>query len=108
MTTPQDREPKRKRGRRTESLGNRMMKGVDQSPETELRQAEEVLRWSIRKHGPDSTFSIRAMNDVADQLARQDRSAEEAIVLEQMVTAIRNTLGAEHDSALSAELKLAT
>jgi hypothetical protein len=85
-----------------------MMKGVDQSPDTELRQAEEVLRWSIRKHGPDSTFSIRAMNDVADQLARQDRGAEEAIVLEQMVAAARNTLGPEHDSTLSAELKLAT
>jgi hypothetical protein len=84
-----------------------LLQGVDQSPEIELRQAEEVLRWSIRKHGPDSTFSIRAMNDVADQLARQDRSAEEAIVVEQMVTAIRNTLGPEHDSTLSAELKLA-
>jgi Tetratricopeptide repeat len=109
MTTP--REPGsnrgRKRGRRTESLGNRLAQGVDQSPETELRQAEEVLRWSIRKHGPDSTFSIRAMNDVADQLARQDRGSEEAIVLDQMVTALRNTLGDEHDSTLSAELKLA-
>ena len=83
------------------------MQGVDQSPETELRQAKEVLRWSNRKHGPDSTFSIRAMNDVAEQLARQDRRPEEAIVLEQMVAAIRNTLGPDHDSSLSAELKLA-
>jgi hypothetical protein len=109
MTPPRDpgSNPGRKRGRRTESLGIRMLQGVDQSPETELRQAEEVLRWSIRKHGPDSTFSIRAMNDVADQFARQDRIAEEATVLEQMVTAIRNTLGPEHDSALGGELKLA-
>ena len=83
------------------------MQGVDQSPEEELRQAEEVLRWSNRKHSPGSAFSIRAMNDVADQLARQARHSEEAIVLDEMVTAIRATLGPEHDSTLSAELKLA-
>jgi hypothetical protein len=109
MTPPRDPDsnPGRKKGRRTESLGNRMMKGVDQSPEEELRQAEEVLRWSNKKHGPDSVFSIRAMNDVADQLARQARTAEEMVVREQMVKAIQKNLGPEHDSTLIAELKLA-
>jgi tetratricopeptide (TPR) repeat protein len=103
-----DQGPDEKRGRRAERLGNRMMKGLAPEPEEELRQAEEVLRWSIRKNGPDSSFSLRAMDDLAEQLAKQGRNLEEAVLREQMVAAIRTSLGPEHDSTLNAELKLAT
>jgi hypothetical protein len=85
-----------------------MAQGMEQSPEEELKQSEDILKWSLRKNGPDSSFSIKAMNEVANQLARQDRVAEEVVLRQQIVDGLRHNLGPEDDSILNAEWKLAT
>ena len=85
----------------------RMLRGTEQTPEEELRQAQDVLSWARRKHGPDSSFTIKAMIEVAEQLARQDRFAEEADLREQIVAALRSTLGPDTLSTASAEMRLA-
>jgi tetratricopeptide (TPR) repeat protein len=84
-----------------------MLRGTEQTPDEELAQSQEVLEWALRKEGPDSPFSSRAMVDVADQLARQRRGAEESVVREQVVAALRSTVGPEHESTLNAEVQLA-
>jgi tetratricopeptide (TPR) repeat protein len=104
----EDPHPLTKRELRTQRLLGRMMRGTDQSPEATLKQSQDVLEWALRKHAPDSSFSIKAMLDVADQLAGQDRVAEEVLLREQIVTSLRQSLGPEHASTLNAESKLAT
>jgi hypothetical protein len=94
------------RERRVRNLRRRMMKGTEQSPDDELQQAQDVLSWALRKHGPDSTFSIKAMLDVANQLARQDRGAEELDLRTQIVAGLR-TLDPENLNTASAEMRLA-
>jgi eukaryotic-like serine/threonine-protein kinase len=89
------------------SWAQRVANGMAHSPDEELQQSEDVLKWSIRKNGPDSALSIKAMNEVANQLARQDRVAEEVIYREQIADGLRTSVGAEHDATLSAEWKLA-
>jgi hypothetical protein len=84
----------------------RMLRGTEQSPEEELRQAQDVLSWARRKHGPESSFTIKAMIDVADQLARQDRFAEEADLREEIVAALGSSLGPDTLSTASAEMRL--
>ncbi len=80
---------------------------MEQTPEEQLRQAQDVLSWALRKHGPDSAFSIKAMIDVADQLAKQARLAEEEVVREQIVAGLRNNLGPDNISTAAAEMRLA-
>lgn len=65
-----------------------------------------MLSWARRKHGPDSSFTIKAMIDVAAQLARQDRFAEEADLREQIVAALGSSLGPDTLSTASAEMRL--
>ncbi len=84
----------------------RMLRGTEQTPEEELRQAQDVLNWAGRKHGPDSSFTIKAMIDVADQLARQERFAEEADLRERIVAALGSSLGPDALSTASAEMRL--
>ncbi len=84
-----------------------MLRGTEQTPEEELAQSREVLEWALRKEGPDSPFSIRAMVDVADQLARRQRGAEESVLREQVVAGLRRSMGPERESTLNAELQLA-
>jgi DNA-binding ferritin-like protein len=85
-----------------------MMRGTAPDPQLELQQSQDVLKWALRKHAPDSSFAIKAMIDVADQLARHDRVAEELVLREQAVTGLRHSLGPEHSSTINAEWKLAT
>ncbi len=85
----------------------RMLRGTEQTPEEELRQTQDVLSWARRKHGPESSFTIKAMIDVAEQLARQDRFAEEEDLREQIVAALRSTLGPDTLGTASAEMRLA-
>jgi hypothetical protein len=94
--------------RRFETWARRAAKSQEQSPEESLAQAQDVLRWSIRKNGPDSTFSIKAMNEVANQLSELERVAEEVSLRETIVQSLRASVGPEHLSTLSAEWKLAT
>jgi hypothetical protein len=83
------------------------MKGTEQTPDEELKQAQEVLSWARRKHSPDSPFSIKAMIDVANQLARQDRVSEEAELREQIVASLRHH-GPDNLNTVSAEMQLAS
>jgi tetratricopeptide (TPR) repeat protein len=85
-----------------------MLKGTEQTPEDELEQAQDVLSWALRNEAPDAPFTIKAMIDVADQLARQDRAAEELVLREQAVAALREKPGPEHESTVNAVWKLAT
>jgi hypothetical protein len=85
----------------------RILNGTEQSPDEELKQAQDVLTWAQRKHAPDSPFTTRATLDVADQLARQDRTAEEVELREQVVLQLRTSLGPENVGTASAEMKLA-
>ena len=84
----------------------RMLRGTEQTPEEELRQSQDVLSWARRKHGPDSSFTIKAMIEVADQLARQDRFAEEVDLRQQVVAALCSSLGPDTLSTASAEMRL--
>ena len=107
MTEVGEEEPEpTPRERRVQNLRRRMMKGTEQSPDDELQQAQDVLSWALRKHGRDSTFSIKAMVDVADQLARQGRGAEELDLRTQIVAGLR-TLDPESLNTASAEMRLA-
>src|ERR1700728_2366183 len=109
MTSPRKRgsDPSRKWERKVQGWTHRMMQGTDQTPDEELKQSQEVLRWSLRKRGPDSPFSVKAMNEVANQLAKQGRVAEEVVLREQIVAGLRNNVGPEHDFTLNAEWNLA-
>jgi len=94
--------------RKVQAWGNRMAQSMEQSPEKTLQESQDVLKWSLRKNGPDSPFTIKAMNEVANQLSRQNRIAEETTLREQIVDGLRKNVGAEDDATLNAELKLAT
>ncbi len=85
-----------------------MAQSMEQSPEKTLQEAQDVLKWSLRKNGPDSPFTIKAMNEVANQLSRQNRISEETALREQIVDGLRKNVGAEDDATLNAEFKLAT
>ena len=101
-------EPSRQLERKFEGWAHRQTKHLEQDPEELLQQAQDVLRWSIRKNGPDSTFTIRAMNEVANQLSQLERVAEEISLREKIAEGLRSTVGPEHASTLNAEWKLAT
>ena len=60
------------------------------------------------KNGPDSPFTIKAMNEVANQLSRQSRVTEEITLREQIVDGLRKNVGPDDDATLNAEFKLAT
>ena len=81
---------------------------MEQSPEKTLQESQDVLKWSLRKTGPDSPFTIKAMNEVANQLSRQNRVSEEIALREQIVDGLRKTMGPEDEATLNAEFKLAT
>jgi tetratricopeptide (TPR) repeat protein len=91
-----------------QAWGNRMAESMEQSPEKTLQESQDVLKWSLRKNGPDSPFTIKAMNEVANQLSRQNRISEEIVLREQIVEGLRKNVGAEDDATLNAEFKLAT
>ena len=78
------------------------------APDEALRQSQDVLSWSIRKNGPQSPVSIKAMAEVANQLAHLDRLGEELQMRENIVDALRKERGPEDESTLSVEWKLAT
>jgi hypothetical protein len=101
---PKPRELERK----VKAWGDRMAQSMEQSPEKTLQESRDVLKWTLRKNGPDSPFTIKAMNEVANQLSRQNRIGEETAVREQIVGALRTNVGAEDDATLNAEFKLAT
>ena len=101
---PKPRELERK----VQAWGNRMAQSLEQSPEKTLQESQDVLEWSLRKTGPDSPFTIKAMNEVANQLSRQNRISEETALREQIVDGLRKNVGAEDDATLNAEFKLAT
>jgi len=104
----QSPEPDRALERKFETWARRASKSQEQSPEELLAQAQDVLRWSIRKNGPDSSLSIKAMNEVANQLSQLERVAEEAPLREKIAEGLRASVGPDHLSTLSAEWKLAT
>jgi tetratricopeptide (TPR) repeat protein len=107
-TRQQNPEPGRKLERKVQNWANRAARSLDDDPHEALKQAEQVLQWSLRKKGHDSSFTIRAMNEVGNQLARQGRVVEEVDIREKMVEALRHNVGGEDDATLNAELKLAT
>jgi hypothetical protein len=102
--------PPKPRGleRKVQAWGNRMALSMEQSPEKTLQESQDVLKWSLRKNGPDSIFTIKALNEAANQLSRQNRITEEVSLREQIVDALRKTAGAEDETTLNAEFKLAT
>jgi hypothetical protein len=109
MARPPDPDPQE--GQKKEpkaTLRQRMMRVPEQSPELQLKQAQDVLSWAIRKRGADSPFTVKAMNEVANQLARQARTTEEAVLRWQIIDALRTNLGPEDEATLNAEWKLAT
>jgi eukaryotic-like serine/threonine-protein kinase len=104
------REPETDRAleRKFQNWANRAARSVDDDPDEALKQSQDVLEWARRKKGPDSSFTIRAMNEVANQLSRQGRVDEEVDIRVQLVAALRNNLGVDDDATVNAELKLAT
>jgi hypothetical protein len=102
--TPKPRELERK----VQAWGNRVAESMEESPERTLQDSRDVLKWSLRKNGPDSAFTIKAMNEVANQLSRQDRVDEETAVREQIVDSVRKNVGPEDEATLNAEFRLAT
>jgi uncharacterized protein (DUF2267 family) len=101
---PKPRELERK----VQAWGERVAQSMEQSPEKTLQEAQDVLKWSLRKNGPHSAFTIKAMNEVAHQLSRQDRVTEETALREQILSALRESVGPEDATTLNAEFKLAT
>ena len=94
--------------RRVQAWGGRVAESMEQSPEKTLQESRDVLKWSLRKNGPDSSFTIKAMNEVANQLSRQSRVGEEAALREEIADGLRKSLGPEDEATLNAEFKLAT
>jgi tetratricopeptide (TPR) repeat protein len=101
-------EPSRELERKFEGWAHRQAKDLEQGPEEMLQQAQDVLRWSIRKNGAAATTTIKAMNEVANQLSRLERVTEEVSLRENIVEGLRASVGAEDASTLNAEWKLAT
>src|ERR1700733_14728721 len=97
---PGDREEKAQVWR------DRIMRGTEKSPDEELREAQDVLDWALRKHPADSPFAIKAMLDVANQLAQLERVAEEADLREQIVEGLRTNLGSDNLGTASAQMTL--
>ena len=102
--SPKPRELERK----VQAWGERAAKSMEHSPEETLQESQDVLKWSLRKNGPDSPFTIKAMNEVANQLSRQNRVTEEITLREQIVDGLRKNVGPDDDATLNAEFKLAT
>jgi hypothetical protein len=102
--SPKPRELERK----VQAWGDRVAQSMDQGPEKTLQEAQDVLKWSLRKTGPDSPFTIKAMNEVANQLSRLDRISEETALREKIVDGLRTNVGPEDEATLNAEFKLAT
>lgn len=100
--------PDEEREGRIQGWGNRMAKTLEQTPDETLQESEQVLKWSLRKYGPDSPFTIKAANEVANQLAFQGRVDEEVPHRTHIVDALRKSEGLEDEATLNAELKLAT
>ena len=107
MTRSEKRESPAGEPEQLQGWRRRMLRGTEQSPEEELRQSQDVLSWATRTHGADSSFTIRARIEVADQLARQDRRAEEADQREQIVAALGSSLGPDTLNTVAAEMRLA-
>jgi Tetratricopeptide repeat len=101
-------EPSRELERKFEGWAQRQAKSLEQGPEEMLQQAQDVLRWSLRKNGPAATISIKAMNEVANQLSRLARVTEEVSLRERIVEGLRASVGVEDEATLNAEWKLAT
>jgi hypothetical protein len=101
LSAPYSDEPRSPKWKR------RILKGTEQTLPEQLDESQDVLRWALKKKGPTDPFSIKAMDDVANQLAALDRQAEEAPLRLQVVGALRDSLGDDHESTLNAELKLA-
>jgi hypothetical protein len=81
---------------------------MEHSPEKTLQEARDVLKWSLKKNGPDSAFTIKAMNEVANQLSRQNRVGEESALREQILERLRKNVGPDDGATLNAEFRLAT
>ena len=102
--SPKPRELERK----VQAWGNRVAQSMEQSPDKTLQESQDILKWSLRKTGPDSPFTIKAMNEVANQLSRQNRVTEETALREQIVDGLRKNVGSEDEATLKAEFTLAT
>jgi hypothetical protein len=107
-TRHQEPEPNRKLERKVQNWANRMAQAVDENPDVALKESQQILKWSLRKTGPNSSFTIKAMNEVANQFARQHRVPEEIGIRETIVEALRRNVGTDDEATLGAELKLAT
>jgi len=101
-------EPNRQLERKFEGWAQRQAKGMEQGPEEMLQQAQDVLDWAIRKHGPAATITIKAMNEVASQRSRLGQVTEEVSLREKIVAGLRTSVGAGDASTLQAEWNLAT
>jgi hypothetical protein len=101
---PKPRELERK----VQAWGDRVAQSMDQGPEKTLQEAQDILKWSLKKNGPESPFAIKAMNEVANQLSRLNRVSEETPLREQIVDGLRKNVGPEDEATLNAEFKLAT
>lgn len=75
-------------------------------PESDLKALQWALRRGLRKGGPDSSFAVAAMQRVADALKQQRRYAEEILLRQQILAALRKNLGEDDDLVLHAELSL--
>jgi hypothetical protein len=93
---------------KVQAWANRMAESMEKSPEETLQESRDVLKWSLKKNGPDSPFTIKALNEVANQLSRQNRISEETTLRQQILDALRKNVGAEDEATINAEFKLAT
>jgi tetratricopeptide (TPR) repeat protein len=94
------------RERKLENRLQRVLRRMDVSPEVALEAAQSVLSSRLRKDGPDAPATTYAMGQVADQLRRQRRYAEELLLREKIFEARRRNLGLEHEDTLKAESHL--
>jgi eukaryotic-like serine/threonine-protein kinase len=101
------RTPDRKLEGKVQAWSRRVVEGMAQDPQQMLQQAQDVLAWSLRKNGPESPFSIKAMVEVANQLSSQGRAAEEVVLREQVVVALRHTARVDDQATVNAEMHLA-
>lgn len=84
----------------------RLLRRMDSTPEASLNGAQAALRFNLRKGGPDSVATVNSMVGVAEQLQRQERYAEEVLLREQIVEALRRNVGLEHGDTLTAEANM--
>jgi hypothetical protein len=88
---------------RIAQAAGRAAEKMDLDPESALQSAREVLDWSIRHRGPESTMTVNAKGEVAKRLEQLGRYEEAVHLRTDVATHLRLHLGADDPSTLTAE-----